>query len=407
MKRYKKLFALFTAFSLLFSTLLGTFKPVYAENNADVLISQLIGYYTDYMEDAVTDIERVLVELKSVDKKKGEAWDSIMHYWLEVNSPDFTHVGEVPTDLPHDNSMSVVILGFALNDDGTMKQELVGRLETGLAIAKDYPQSYVVVTGGGTAKNNPNVTEGGLMGEWLLNHGLDASRLIVENRAQDTVGNAKNTYEVLNRKYPNVDKVVLVTSDYHVPRGCILYYTKFVLEGLENNSEPLSIISNAGFKTGSLGYESVELQARGICKMAGIDVKTVPRKQKLSVLTKLEIKQNKEYVKGEEANLTITAYYDNGFSRDVTKEAVLTGFDKNKEEDQTFTITHSENNHTITEDFKLIAKKAEVVADKKQDIKKDEKDKTPAKTGDNTQLVVFAMLLLLSGIYLLRRLKKI
>lgn len=407
MKRYKKLFALFTAFSLLFSTLLGTFKPVYAENNADVLISQLIGYYTDYMEDAVTDIERVLVELKSVDKKKGEAWDSIMHYWLEVNSPDFTHVGEVPKDLPNDNSMSVVILGFALNDDGTMKQELVGRLETGLAIAKDYPQSYVVVTGGGTAKNNPNVTEGGLMGEWLLNHGLDASRLIVENRAQDTVGNAKNTYEVLNRKYPNVDKVVLVTSDYHVPRGCILYYTKFVLEGLENNSEPLSIISNAGFKTGSLGYESVELQARGICKMAGIDVKTVPRKQKLSVLTKLEIKQNKEYVKGEEANLTITAYYDNGFSRDVTKEAVLTGFDKNKEEDQTFTITHSENNHTITEDFKLIAKKAEVVADKKQDIKKDEKDKTPAKTGDNTQLVVFAMLLLLSGIYLLRRLKKI
>lgn len=278
MKRFKKLFALFTAFSLLFCAFLVT--PVHAENNADVLISQLIGYFTDYMEDSVTDIERVLVELKSVDKKKGEAWDSIMHYWLEVNSPDFTHVGEVPKDLPNDNSMSVVILGFALNDDGTMKQELIGRLETGLAIAKDYPQSYVVVTGGGTAKHNPNVTEGGLMGDWLLEHGLDGSRLIVENRAQDTVGNAKNTYEVLKTKYKTVNKVVLVTSDYHVPRGCILYYTKFVLEGLENNSEPLSIISNSGYKTGSLGYESVELQARGICQMAGINVQSVPRKQK-------------------------------------------------------------------------------------------------------------------------------
>lgn len=344
------------------------------------------------MEDAVTDIERVLVELKSVDKKKGEAWDQIMHYWLEVNGPDFTHVGEVPKDLPNDNSMSVVILGFALNDDGTMKQELIGRLETGLAIAKDYPQSYVVVTGGGTAKHNPNVTEGGLMGDWLLEHGLDASRLIVENRAQDTVGNAKNTYEVLKTKYKTVNKVVLVTSDYHVPRGCILYYTKFVLEGLENNSEPLSIISNSGYKTGSLGYESVELQARGICQMAGINIQSVPRKQKLSVLTKLEIKQNKEHIKGEEANLTITAFYDNGFSRDVTKEAVLTGFDKNKEEDQTITITHSENNHTMTEEFKVIAKKTEVVPDIKQETKKEEKDKTPAKTGDNTQLAVFAML---------------
>ena len=373
MKRYKKLFALFTAFSLLFSTFLVTLIPVHAEENADVLISQLVGYYADYMEDAVTDIERVLVQLKSVDKKKGDAWGKIMHYWLEVNSPDFTHVGEVPQGLPNDNSMSVVILGFALNDDGTMKEELVGRLETGLAIAKDYPQSYVVVTGGGTAKNNPNVTEGGLMGDWLLEHGLDASRLIVENRAQDTVGNAKNTYEVLKTKYKTVNKVVLVTSDYHVPRGCILYYTKFVLEGLENNSEPLSIISNAGYKTGLLGYESVELQARGICQMAGINMQSVPRKQKLSVLTKLEIKQNKEHVKGEEADLTITAYYDNGFSRDVTKEAVLTGFDKNKEEDQTITITHSENNHTITEEFKVVTKKAEVVPDINKKLRKKKK----------------------------------
>ena len=406
MKRYKKLFALFTAFSLLFSTFLITLTPVHAKENADVLISQLIGYYADYMEDAVTDIERVLVQLKSVDKKKGEAWGKIMHYWLEVNGPDFTHVGEVPQGLPNDNSMSVVILGFALNDDGTMKEELVGRLEIGLAIAKDYPQSYVVVTGGGTAKNNPNVTEGGLMGDWLLEHGLDASRLIVENRAQDTVGNAKNTHEVLKTKYKTVNKVVLVTSDYHVPRGCILYYTKFVLEGLENNSELLSIISNAGYKTGLLGYESVELQARGICQMAGIDVKTVPRKQKLSVLTKLEIKQNKDHVKGEEADLTIIAYYDNGFSRDVTKEAVLTGFDKNKEEDQTITITHSENNHTITEEFKVVTKKTEVVPDKKQETKKEEKEKSPAKTGDNTQLIMFAVLFLVSGVYLLRRMKK-
>lgn len=58
MKRFKKLFALFTAFSLLFSAFLVT--PVHAENNADVLISQLIGFYTDYMEDAVTVLNRKL-----------------------------------------------------------------------------------------------------------------------------------------------------------------------------------------------------------------------------------------------------------------------------------------------------------------------------------------------------------
>ncbi|MZT13338.1 sortase B protein-sorting domain-containing protein [Catenibacterium sp. co_0103] len=49
--------------------------------------------------------------------------------------------------------------------------------------------------------------------------------------------------------------------------------------------------------------------------------------------------------------------------------------------------------------------KTEVVLNKKQVAKK-EKDKTPAKTGDNTQLAVFAIFFLLYGIYLLRRMKK-
>lgn len=50
--------------------------------------------------------------------------------------------------------------------------------------------------------------------------------------------------------------------------------------------------------------------------------------------------------------------------------------------------------------------KTEVVPYKKQDTKKDEKDKTLAKTGDNTQLVVFAALFLVSGIYLLMRMNE-
>lgn len=105
---------------------------------------------------------------------------------------------------------------------------------------KASPNSYIVVTGGGTAANNPDVTEGGLMGEWLLAQGVQENRIIIENNAADTVGNAENTYAILNEQYPNVDSIVLVTSDYHVPRGCLLYNSKFILEALENNSEPLT-----------------------------------------------------------------------------------------------------------------------------------------------------------------------
>ena len=39
-----------------------------------------------------------------------------------------------------------------------------------------------------TASGNPDVTEGGLMGEWLLEHGLSEDRLIIEDQAPGYCG---------------------------------------------------------------------------------------------------------------------------------------------------------------------------------------------------------------------------
>ena len=167
--------------------------PARAAGDADACIADLIGYYKSYQEAAETDILRTLAELAAIDSVQAEAWEQIMDYWSYINTEMVVNIGTVPEGLPEDNSVAIVILGFALNNDGTMKDELIGRLQTGLAIAQAYPESYVVVTGGGTAKENPNVTEGGLMGEWLLAQGLDEDRLIIENKAPSTVGNAENT----------------------------------------------------------------------------------------------------------------------------------------------------------------------------------------------------------------------
>ena len=79
------------------------------------------------------------------------------------------------------------------NDDSTMKDELVGRLQTALASAQKYPNAYVAVTGGGTAKNNPNAIEADQMAAWIIANGLDENRLIVENKSKSTVQNAQFT----------------------------------------------------------------------------------------------------------------------------------------------------------------------------------------------------------------------
>ncbi len=327
-------------------------QDVHAESSSSALISELLSYYQEYQDKAETDIQRVLSELKAVDATKASVWEKVMDYWMDVNQPGFAQIGTVPENLPEDDRLAIVILGFALNDDGTMKDELIGRLQTGLDIAEEYPNAYVVVTGGGTAANNPNVTEGGLMGQWLLDQGLDEERLIVENRAPDTVGNAKYTYEILVTEYPSVESVVLVTSDYHVPRGCILYYSKFVLDAIENNTKQLEIISNAGYNTGTNGYESISLQVRGVASIMGVSSSNLPAVT-LSNLTGLHIEQDQPYVSNEELNLKVTARYDSGFERNVSDKIVVTGFDINGDASQVVEVSYTENGKTIAASFAL------------------------------------------------------
>ena len=53
---------------------------------------------------------------------------------------------------------AIVILGYGLNPDGTMRTILRRRMLTGLAVAQLFPRSPVIVTGGNprTARPKPN-----------------------------------------------------------------------------------------------------------------------------------------------------------------------------------------------------------------------------------------------------------
>lgn len=101
----------------------------------------MISYYSTYQSTAKTDIQRLVEKLKALNSTKGEEWEKIMKYGDYVNTDMNVNVDGLP------------------NDDSTVKDELVGRLQTALASAQKYPNAYVAVTGGGTAKNNPNAIE--------------------------------------------------------------------------------------------------------------------------------------------------------------------------------------------------------------------------------------------------------
>ena len=139
---------------------------------AEEIIQDIITYHGCYDKEADTKVSELLAELDAVDSRQGELWQKIMKYWDHANNELTVNTDKLPDDLPKDNSLAIAVLGFELNDDGTMKDELIGRLNTALKCSQQYPNAYVICTGGGTAKDNKDVTEAGLMGDWLKEQGL-------------------------------------------------------------------------------------------------------------------------------------------------------------------------------------------------------------------------------------------
>jgi uncharacterized SAM-binding protein YcdF (DUF218 family) len=109
---------------------------------------------------------------------------------------------------------AIVILGYGLNPDGTMRTILRRRVLTGLAVAQFFPQSPIIVTGGNPKNGN---TEAGQMRRMLMLLGFPDNRIIVEDKANSTVQNAR--FSVPLAKKANTSGIILVTSSTHQGRA--------------------------------------------------------------------------------------------------------------------------------------------------------------------------------------------
>lgn len=216
------------------------------------LVSDMVYAYADKQEAAVDIIRADLEKLSALDPALGSFWTKLMRVWSEVNSGLTLNPGVLPDGLPEDGSLCIVVLGFQLESDGSMAPELLGRCETALKCAEKYPNALIVVTGGGTAWSNPSATEAGVMADWLISHGVEASRILKEDASRTTGDNAEFTVKLLVENRPEVKALAIVSSDYHVPLGVLLFQEEALLQEYETGTLPFSVISNASFDTG--GY---------------------------------------------------------------------------------------------------------------------------------------------------------
>jgi uncharacterized SAM-binding protein YcdF (DUF218 family) len=119
-----------------------------------------------------------------------------------------------PFPSPQGPRTAIVVLGYGLLPDGSMRPELVERLWAAWLQAVAAPWSPIITTGG-----NPHngVTEGQAMAGWLIGHSIPAGRIFPETRADSTVQNALFAARIIHTI--GADNAVVVTSADHIRRG--------------------------------------------------------------------------------------------------------------------------------------------------------------------------------------------
>ena len=128
----------------------------------------------------------------------------------------------------------IVTLGYALNDDGSMNEVLIKRLEQTYEAAKVNSNAKIIVTGG---VQKSGITESYLMKNWLVDRGISKDRIIIEDKARDTVENALNSAQIL--KEHNAKNILLITSASHIRRGMVLLQEAVKNNGLNAKFENL------------------------------------------------------------------------------------------------------------------------------------------------------------------------
>ena len=175
----------------------------------------LVSNDTDTYKKEIADLKKLEPKKTDIYLKKFDNVKSVVKMKLNIKAE-------------RKNADFIVVLGYVLNDDGTMNEVLLKRLEQAYEAIKLNPDAKIIVSGG---VQKSGVTESYLMKKWLVEKGVAAERIIIEDKARDTVENSLYSAEILKKN--NAKKVILVTSASHIRRGMVLLQEAATNAGLK------------------------------------------------------------------------------------------------------------------------------------------------------------------------------
>lgn len=115
---------------------------------------------------------------------------------------------------PSKNATAVVLGCRVYGERASLS--LVERLEAAYNYLLENPQASCVVSGG--KGDGENISEAECMYRWLIDKGIDASRIYKEDRSASTDENISYSKQVIFKEGLNTD-IAIVSSEYHLYRA--------------------------------------------------------------------------------------------------------------------------------------------------------------------------------------------
>lgn len=114
------------------------------------------------------------------------------------------------------NEDAVIVLGAGIRGD-RVTLPLKMRLDKAIEYHSKNPDALIVVTGGQGLQET--VTEAYAMEKYLIQNGVNKSKILKEEKATSTFENMKYSKEILDNYFTNDYSVVVITNNFHVFRG--------------------------------------------------------------------------------------------------------------------------------------------------------------------------------------------
>ena len=142
---------------------------------------------------------------------------------------------------PYPNYDAIIVLGAQVKPDRTLSVQLTWRMD---AAAEAYEKKNVPIVVCGAQGPDEPCAEAEAMKEYLLEKGIPEALILEDPESFNTNENLENARHLLET-YPDVKRVLIVTSDYHVPRSmAIAQDLGFEAEGLGAKCLPERWIKN-------------------------------------------------------------------------------------------------------------------------------------------------------------------